>query len=54
MGALTKKLLSSLVDFGQYGWWGLSESGEKGKFVTKIFFQIILNEVLRSYKNDIY
>ena len=32
--------------------WGLlGESNEKEKFVTKIFFQIMLNEVLKSFKN---
>ena len=27
----------------------LSESVKKGKFVTKIFFQIMLNEILKSH-----
>ena len=30
------------------------ESVKKGKFVMKIFFQIMLNEVLKSCENDIY
>ena len=29
------------------GWSGLSGSAKKGKFVTKFFFQIMLNEVLK-------
>ena len=30
---------------------GQSESANKGKFVTKIFFQIRLNEVLKKLQN---
>ena len=33
--------------------WGEGESVKKVKFITKIFFQIMLNEALKSCKNDI-
>ena len=53
--SIDKKHLSRLVDFGCSvfrGWrWGsLSESVKKRKFVTKYFFQITLNEVLKTHK----
>ena len=44
-----KKPYSSLADFGCKGGGGLSESVEKGNFMTKNFFQIImLNEVIKA------
>ena len=43
-----QKLLSHLEDFYCSVGGGLSESVKKGKFVTKIFFQIMLNEALKS------
>ena len=45
-----KKLLSHVV-FDRLR--GLAESIKKGKFATKIVFQIMLNKVLESCKNDI-
>ena len=51
-----KKKLPRLTDFicPLRGWAGLSESNKKGKFVTKIFFRRILNEVIKSScENDI-
>ena len=45
------------TDFGCYegvwGWW-LNKSVKKGKKVTKILFQVMLNNVLRSCKKIIY
>ena len=35
------------------GWENLGESVKKGKFLKKVFLQIVLNEVLKSYENDI-
>ena len=32
---------------GERGWECLSESVKKGRFVTKIFLKIILNEILK-------
>ena len=37
-------VLNILWPLRGWGWWGLSESVKKGKFITKIFFQIILND----------
>ena len=50
-----QKTFNTLSGFWPFrGWRGLSESVKKGKFVTKIFFQIILNEILKiCVKNDI-
>ena len=36
-----------------WGWGKGGESVKKGKFGTKTFFQIIMNEILESRKNDI-
>ena len=38
---------------GGGGDWGESVKKKKRKFETKIFFQIVLNEVLKYCKNDI-
>ena len=43
-----------LADFGfSRGWGSLDESVKKGKFVTKIFFQVIIAQVLKSGKKMI-
>ena len=34
--------------------YGLGESVKKGKILTKIFFQIMFNKVLKSCKNVVY
>ena len=53
LGGIDKKTFVTLSGFWLLRGWGgegrdLSESFEKGKFVTKIFFQIMLNEVLKT------
>ena len=39
------------MDFGHWKGGRLGKSDKKGKIMMKIFFQIMLNEVLKSCKN---
>ena len=48
-----QKTFAMLSRFQQLRGWGggeFSESVKKGKFMTEIFFQIMLNEVLKIYE----
>ena len=49
LGSINKKLLSHIAKAVE-GVGDFSESVKKGKFVTKIIFQIMLNEVIKSYE----
>ena len=49
--------LSRFWPLRRWGWgegWGVGESVKEGKFARKTFFQIMLNESLKSYKTDIW
>ena len=49
VGSINKKLLSRIAKAVK-GVGDFSESVKKGKFMTKIIFQIMLNEVIKSYE----